>query len=129
MKHILHLIVITMAMFLFSACSESNYEPEMPSYIETAKAEDIQGSWHNSSYGTYRSVTFNDNKYTIRFMDEASNRITDSETGRFMLDGEDMTLEATNGESKFSPLKVYWEDGNHTQLKIYPLGSFLRSGN
>ncbi len=127
MRHYLLSIVTMLAMLSISACSESSMSPEEPSYIEVAKTSDIQGVWHNSSYGTYRSVTFKEDHYTIRFMDEKTNKITDSENGIFVLDETTMTLKSASGESKFNPLEIYWEDKLHTQLKIYPLGSFVRN--
>ena len=124
------LIKFTIALILgivaigFQSCGSDDDEPDAK--IKVTQSE-IQGTWHTSSYGNYHRMTFNGNEYSYSRMDVRTSQIEYMENGTFTISGLEITFKSRIGSSQLGgtgECEIYWENGNKSQLHIYPLGTF-----
>lgn len=116
--------LVVIAFILLPGCGG---EDDEPSNEISATVSEIQGSWNNATYGTYRYITFDGNNYSIYFMKISTSEIIKKEFGTFTLNGTTMTTTKTKGDDiTYGELKVYWTNSTKNTLHIYPLGDFLK---
>lgn len=125
MKKMLIMLPILAVLFVFSGCSNDDGENQ-ETKIEVTQNE-IQGSWHNSSYSSYRHITFDGNNYSYNIMDVDTKELTHREYGVYTIDGINVIFSAEGEETKLCNCEIYWEDGSKNHLHIYPVGSFIKA--
>lgn len=124
MKKFLYLLMVAMFAIMLPSCGGDDDEPEAK--IEVTQSE-IQGSWHNSVYGTYHRITFDGSKYSYSQMNVKTSRIEYRENGTYSINGLNIVFMATTNESKLGECEIYWESTYKNQLHIWPIGSYVRA--
>lgn len=125
MKKMLFALPILSVFFAFSGCSNDDGENQ-GTKIEVTQNE-IQGSWHNSSYSSYRHIIFDGNNYSYNIMDVDTEELTRREHGVYTIDGINITFSAEGEDSKLGVCEIYWENESRSHLHIYPIGSFIKA--
>lgn len=125
MRKVLFLITAIISIAMFIGCSDSDKE-EQETKIEVAQNE-IQGTWHTSSYGSYKHITFNGDNYSYGIMDVNNEEITHTEHGSYTINGINVLFTSDGGETKLGSCEMYWEDESKNYLHIYPVGSFTKA--
>ena len=118
------MLALILPVFIFSGCSDEEETNEQETKIEVTQNE-IQGSWHNSSYSVYHHITFEGNEYSYDIMD--SEEINHRENGTYTINGIDIVFNSEDGNSKLGNCEIYWEDETKNYLHIYPVGSFMKA--
>lgn len=119
-------LILGVIAFGFQSCGGGDDEPNAK--IAVTQSE-IQGSWHSSSYGYYHHFYFNDDSYSYSRMDARTTEIKYSESGTYTLSGMDISFKSRKGSSELGgtgECEIYWEDGNKSHLRIYPMGLYER---
>ncbi len=122
MKKILLMLAMILPMITFIACSNDDKEQEVKIPITL---NELQGSWHNSSYGIYRHITFEEDSYSYYIMSD--DEITHREYGTYTINGINITFTSKGEMSKLDNCEIYWEDDYKNYLHIYPIGTFIRA--
>lgn len=130
MKQFLNLtiaLILGVVALGFQSCGSDDDEPDAK--IKVTQSE-IQGTWHNTAYGTYHRMTFDGNGYSYSRMDVRTSQIEYMENGTFTISGLELVFMSRIGTSQIGgtgECEIYWENGNKSQLHIYPLGTFDRA--
>lgn len=120
-------LIIGVVALGFQSCGNDDDEPDAK--IKVTQSE-IQGTWHNAAYGTYHHMTFDSNEYSYSRMDVRTNNIEYMEYGTYILNGTEISFKSSVGSSQIGgtgECEIYWENGNKSQLHIYPLGTFEKA--
>ena len=120
-------LILGMVALGFQSCGSDDDEPDAK--IKVTQTE-IQGKWHNATYGSYHHFTFDGNKYSYSRMDVRTSNIEYMEAGTYTLSGTEISFKSSIGSSQIGgtgECEIYWENGNKSQLHIYPLGAFDRA--
>ena len=120
-------LIIGVVALGFQSCGSDDNEPDAK--IKVTQSE-IQGTWHNAAYGTYHHMTFEGNEYSYSQMDVRTSNIKYMEYGTYTLSGTEISFKSSVGSSQIGgtgECEIYWENGNKSQLHIYPLGTFDKS--
>lgn len=120
-------LIIGVVALGFQSCGSDDDEPDAK--IKVTQSE-IQGTWHNAAYGTFHHMTFKGNEYSYSRMDVRTSNIEYMEHGTYTLSGTEISFKSNIGSSQIGgtgKCEIYWENGNKSQLHIYPLGTFDKS--
>lgn len=125
MKKVLFILPLLAVLFIISGCSNNDRE-DQDNKIEVTQDE-IQGSWHNSFYSSYRHITFEGNKYSYNIMDVDTEELTHREHGVYTIDGFNVIFVAEGEDTKLGDCEIYWENESRNYLHIYPIGEFIKA--
>lgn len=121
----LFMLPMLATLFVLTGCSNDDGE-EQEAKIEVMKNE-IQGSWHNSSYSLYRHITFEGNNYSYDIMDINEDEFTHREHGIYTINGINIIFVAEEKNTKLGSCEIYWDNESKNYLHIYPIGLFIKA--